>query len=72
MEKDKPEMTEVAIPARVPSSLRTAYSEFSARFGEEEAASQIRSRKRNMTPKELRHDAEADRRNKLGFKARSA
>jgi hypothetical protein len=51
----------IAIPAWVPLSLRTAYREIAARFGEEEAASQIRSRKRNMTPKELQHDAEADR-----------
>jgi len=64
-EKDEPKMTEgrepIAIPAWVPMSLRTAYSEIAARFGEEEAVSQIRSRKRNMTPKELRRDAAADR-----------
>jgi hypothetical protein len=57
------------IPAWVPLSLRTAYSRIAAKLGEEEAASQIRSRKRNMTPKELRRDAEADR---LDSKARGA
>jgi transcriptional regulator with XRE-family HTH domain len=61
----EPKMTDgqepIAIPAWVPLSLRTAYSDIAARFGEEEAASQIRSRKRNMTPKELQHDAEAAR-----------
>ena len=62
----------IAIPAWVPMSLRTAYSEIVAGFGEEEAASQIRSRKRSMTPKELKRDVEADRLNKLGFKARPA
>ena len=46
----------IAIPSWVPLSLRTAYSEIAARFGEEEAASQIRSHKRNMTPKELQRD----------------
>jgi hypothetical protein len=60
----------IAIPAWVPLSLRTAYREIAARFGEEEAASQIRSRKRSMTPKELKREAEADRLNKLGFKDR--
>jgi hypothetical protein len=62
----------IAIPAWVPLSLRTAYSEVAARFGEEEAASQIRTRKRNMTPKELQRDADADRRIKLGFTVRPA
>ena len=62
----------IAIPTWVPSSLRAAYREIAARYGEEEAASQIRSRKRNLTPKELERDAEADRWNKLGFKARPA
>jgi hypothetical protein len=62
----------MAIPAWVPLSLRTAYGEIAARFGEEEAASQIRARKRNMTPKELNRDAEAERRTKLGFKGRFA
>jgi hypothetical protein len=62
----------IAIPAWVPLSLRTAYGEIAARFGEEEAASQIRSRKRSMTLKELQRDAETDRRNKLGFKVRPA
>jgi hypothetical protein len=62
----------IAIPAWVPLSLRTAYSEVAARFGEEEAASQIRTRKRNMTPEELQRDADADRRIKLGFKVRPA
>jgi transcriptional regulator with XRE-family HTH domain len=70
--KDGPKISDgrepIAIPAWVPFSLRTEYREIASRFDEEEAASQIRSRKRNMTPKELQHDAEADRWNKLGFK----
>jgi hypothetical protein len=62
----------IAIPAWVPWSLRSAYSEIAARYGEEEAASQIRLRKRSMTPKESNRDAEAGRRIKLGFKGRFA
>jgi hypothetical protein len=62
----------IAIPPWVPLSLRTAYSEIAAKFGEEEAASQIRVLKRDMTPKELNRDAETDRRIKLGFKGRFA
>jgi hypothetical protein len=62
----------IAIPAWVPLSLRSAYSEIAARYGEEEAASQIRLRKRSMTPKEISRDAEAGRRIKLGFKGRFA
>jgi hypothetical protein len=49
----------IAIPAWVPFSLRAAYGRIAGRLGEEAAASQIRSRKRSMTPKELRRDAEA-------------
>jgi hypothetical protein len=62
----------IAIPVWVPLSLRRAYSEVAARLGEVEAASQIRTRKRNMTPEELQRDADADRRIKLGFKVRPA
>jgi hypothetical protein len=62
----------IAIPAWVPLSLRSAYCEIAARYGEEEAASQIRLRKRRMTPKELNREAEAGRRIKLGFKDRFA
>jgi hypothetical protein len=60
----EPDMTEegepIAIPAWVPWSLRAAYGRIAAKLGEEAAASQIRSRKRSMTPKELQRDAEAE------------
>jgi hypothetical protein len=62
----------IAIPAWVPFSLRTAYSRIAAKLGEEAAASQIRARKRSMTPKELQRDAEAERVNETGSKAREA
>jgi transcriptional regulator with XRE-family HTH domain len=74
--KDESKMTDgqepIAIPAWVPLSLRTAYSDIAARYGEEEAASQIRLRKRSMTPRELNREAEVGRRIKLGFKGRFA
>jgi hypothetical protein len=53
------ERESIPIPAWVPLSLRPAYGRIAGRLGEEAAASQIRSRKRSMTPKELRRDAEA-------------
>jgi hypothetical protein len=52
----------------VPLSLQLLYSQIADRYGEEEAASQIRLRKRRMSPSELQRDAVNERRIRLGFK----
>jgi Zn-dependent oligopeptidase len=41
-------MPDVSIPKWVPVSLRNLYAKIAAQHGEEEAASQIRSRKRQL------------------------
>jgi hypothetical protein len=46
-------MTDLAIPKWVPVSLQTLYAKIAAQHGEEEAASQIRSRKRQLASLEL-------------------
>jgi hypothetical protein len=61
-------MSDVPIPNWVPLSLQLLYSQIAARYGEEEAASQIRSRKRQMTKLELERDSDIKRRIKLGSK----
>jgi hypothetical protein len=61
-------MPDVPIPNWVPLSLQLLYSQVADQHGEEEAASQIRSRKRQMSPFELQRDADIKRRIKLGFK----
>jgi hypothetical protein len=65
-------MSNVTIPKWVPLSLQRLYTQITDESGEEEAASQIRSRKRQMSPLELQRDAESERRMKLGFKVSSA
>jgi hypothetical protein len=65
-------MPDVPIPNWVPLSLQLLYSQIADERGEEEAASQIRSRKRQMSPSELQRDAENVRRIKLGFKVSPA
>jgi hypothetical protein len=65
-------MSDVPIPNWVPLSLQLLYSQIADERGEEEAASQIRSRKRQMSPSELQRDAENVRRIKLGFKVSPA
>jgi hypothetical protein len=61
-------MSDVPVPKWVPLSLQLLYSQIADRYGEEEAASQIRSRKRQMSPSELQRDADNERRIRLGFK----
>jgi hypothetical protein len=61
-------MPEVTIPNWVPLSLQLLYSQIADLYGEEEAASKIRSRKRQMSPSELQRDADNERRIRLGFK----
>lgn len=58
------------VPAWVPHSLRRIYRDIAQISGEEEAASQVRRLKRQMTPEELRRDTEAARRDRLGFRER--
>jgi hypothetical protein len=58
------------IPAWVPLSLRRVYRDIAQTSGEEEAASRVRRLKRQMTPEDARLDAEADKKSRLGFKAR--
>jgi hypothetical protein len=65
-------MSDVPVPKWVPMSLQLLYSQIADQHGEEEAASQIRPRKRTMTTRELERDAENVRRIKLGFKVSPA
>jgi hypothetical protein len=62
----------VAIPKWVPLSLQRLYSQIAAERGEEEAASEIRARKRQIAKMGLGPSAEIDTRVKLGFKVRLA
>jgi hypothetical protein len=65
-------MPDVPIPNWLPLSLQLLYSQNADQHGEEEAASQIRSRKRQMSPSGLHRDAENVRRIRLGFKGSPA
>jgi hypothetical protein len=72
METERMTTNETIIPQWVPLSLRRVYHDIAQASGEEEAASQVRQLKRQMTPEDLRLDAEADRQSRLGFKVRRA